>query len=222
MIDQTLIRALVFDFDGTLVDSDPIKRSAFYHVTAAVPGASDALDALFARPDPGDRYGIFVTLAAGLGLNCAEDWTEAYGRHCERHILGLLAGSDVGHVLEGLKADGYGLFVASATPQSDLVSMVEKSPLAGFFRGVYGRPDAKPEILRNILCGNDWGPREIVMIGNDEPDRRAAEEIGCPFIGIGRDGSPFDGPIDALIADIGGLTEADIIPTIERPPGAAG
>lgn len=215
-----MIQALVFDFDGTLVDSDPIKRSAFYNVTAEVPGAAEALETIFALPDPGDRYDIFAKLAAQLKSGATDDWTEAYGGLCQRRILDLLARSNVGQTLARLKADGYRLFVASATPQADLVSLVEKSSLATHFAGVYGRPAAKVDILRDILRDHGWTPRKIAMIGNGEPDRRAAAAVGCLFVGLGRDASAFDGPVDSLIADIGGLTRADFVPIIERPPSA--
>ncbi len=184
-----MIQALVFDFDGTLVDSDPVKRSAFYDVTAEVPGAAGALDAIFAAPDPGDRYDVFAKLATRLDSDAAGDWAEAYGRLCQRRILDLLAGSGVGRTLGRLKADGYRLFVVSATPQADLVSLVEESSLAALFSGVYGRPAAKTDILRDILHRHGWTPREIAMVGNGEPDRQAAQEVGCPFVGVvGGDG----------------------------------
>ena len=215
------IRCVIFDFDGTLVDSDPVKRMAFYEVTAEVPGAAEVLETIFARPDPGDRYDIFAKLAARLDSDAAGDWAEAYGRLCERRILDLLARSGVGRTLGRLKADGYRLFVASATPQGDLVSLLEKSPLAAIFAGVYGRPRAKSQILHDILHRYAWTPGDVIMVGNGESDRRAAAAVGCPFVGVGCDASAFDGPVSALIADIEGLTQANIVPTIERPPSAA-
>jgi phosphoglycolate phosphatase len=179
-----LIQALIFDFDGTLVDSDPIKRSAFYDVTTAIPGAAEFLDTIFTSANPGDRYEIFAKLAAWLELDSADDWTKAYGMLCQNRILDLLASSGIGQTLATLTTNRYRLFIASATPQNDLISLVNKSPLTEYFTGVYGRPTAKVDILRDILRSHDWVPQEIVMIGNSELDLQAAVTVGCPFVGV--------------------------------------
>jgi phosphoglycolate phosphatase-like HAD superfamily hydrolase len=200
-----LIQALVFDFDGTLVDSDPIKRMAFYDVTVDILGASEVLETIFAMPNPGDRYDIFAMLAAQLKSDSADNWAEAYDKLCQSRILDLLAHSDVEQTLAKLKIDGYRLFIASATPQADLVSLVGKSSLAPYFEGVYGRPTAKNDILRKILSGNTWAPREIAMIGNAESDLQAAEAVGCHFVGMAGNGNDFNSQPEMNLSDLGDL-----------------
>ena len=66
-----MIQAIVFDFDGTLIDSNEIKLSAFYEVTAHISGAVAELDRIFQDPDRGDRYDIFAALQARLESDAA-------------------------------------------------------------------------------------------------------------------------------------------------------
>ena len=182
-----LIKVIVFDFDGTLVDTNAIKRSVFYRVTAGISGAADALDRIFEDSNCGDRYDIFATLQAQLGPSEVDtvELAKAYGQRCEELILEMVAKSRVVEILDHLKAEGYILFVASATPQTDLVAMLDKTPLAGRFAAIYGRPAGKADILRRIMQEHDLPLSAVVMIGDGEDDLAAARAAGCGFVGVG-------------------------------------
>ncbi len=71
---------------------------------------------------------------------------------------------------------------------------------------------------RDLACGHthlyidsslDWTCREFGF------ERLAEWWFGTDIVDC--DASAFDGPVNALISDIEGLTHADIVPTIERP-----
>lgn len=197
-----MIQAIVFDFDGTLIDSNEIKLSGFYEVTAHIAGADVELDRIFQDPDRGDRYDIFAALEARLGVD-GDALLKAYGKRCETVILDKLAKSNVTEILDALKAQGRKLFIASATPEIDLVAMIDKSDLATRFDGVFGRPASKVEILKRIMEGHNLQPAAMVMVGDGEDDCRGAKEFGCPFVGIG---PLFAGRADAVIDSVDALT----------------
>lgn len=87
-----MIRVIAFDFDGTIVDSNSIKRSAFYEVVADIPGAALALDRILISPESGDRHDVFHALDALLRPTNIDPETlaRAYGAKCEAGILNLL------------------------------------------------------------------------------------------------------------------------------------
>jgi phosphoglycolate phosphatase len=66
-----MIRVVVFDFDGTLVDSNSVKHACMDKVAADLPGGPAGLAA--ARARGGDRYKLFVDLARRLDPAGAED-----------------------------------------------------------------------------------------------------------------------------------------------------
>ena len=117
-------------------------------------------------------------------------------------ILDKLAKSRVTETLDKLKAEGRKLFIASATPEVNLVAMLDKSDLVTRFEGIYGRPAGKAEILRRIMEEHDLQPSTMVMVGDGEDDCRGAKEFGCRFIGIGL---VFAGRADKFIDSIEAL-----------------
>jgi len=196
-----LIQAIVFDFDGTLIDSNEIKLSGFYEVTAHIAGADVELDRIFQDPDRGDRYDIFAALEARLGVD-GDALLKAYGKRCETVILDKLAKSNVTEILDALKAQGRKLFIASAAPEIDLVAMIDKSDLTTRFDGVFGRPAGKVEILKRIMEDCELQPSTIIMVGDGEDDLRSAREFGCRFIGIG---ALFAERADAIVENVEAL-----------------
>lgn len=209
MTDRRPVRAFIFDFDGTLVDSNYVKQSAFFAVTAGIAGAASILEQILAEPDPGDRYDIFQKLVSELGDDKldAGRLADAYGAFCEREILDLLKTSRIMPLLDGLKAKGYALFIASATPEVNLKPMVAKSPFARLFDAVCGRPRSKAAILRDICQGHGWSPHEVIMVGDGVLDSQAAVEFGCRFIGVGMSPDCFGGAAEFLVDGVEALAQ---------------
>ena len=46
-----MIKFVVFDFDGTLVESNEIKRQTFFEVTDYLPGAKPLMDEVLSDPE---------------------------------------------------------------------------------------------------------------------------------------------------------------------------
>ena len=92
-----MIRGIVFDFDGTLVVSNHIKRQAFCEVTNAYdPSGTTVTRILQCFPNK-DRYDIFLEIAHELSLQkrtpknqrpepLATQWAETYTCRCEQAI----------------------------------------------------------------------------------------------------------------------------------------
>ena len=77
------------------------------------------------------------------------------------------------------------LYVASGTPHEELVEIFEARNLIHFFKGVYGSPPAKTEILANIVRSVGVLPSETLMIGDSNTDLEAATSVGTFFYGRG-------------------------------------
>lgn len=179
-----MIRCVVFDFDGTLVMSNAIKREGFFAVTAGVEGGRAAMEALLADP-PGDRYAIFAAFAARFGLDAGE-LAESYGAWCEAEILAAPERPGASDLLARLTRDGLRLWINSATPEAPLRGVVKRRYPPGTFDGVLGGHARKVPNLRAVMRAEGLAPEEILMVGDGFDDRDAAAEIGCRFAGLDR------------------------------------
>lgn len=195
-----MIRCAVFDFDGTLVMSNDIKREGFFAVTAEIAGGRAAMEALLADP-PGDRYAIFAAFAARFGLDAGE-LAEAYGAWCEAAILAAPERPGASALLARLRQDGVRIWINSATPEAPLRSIVRRRYPQGTFDGVLGGHAAKVPNLRAVMRAEGLTAAELLMVGDGFDDRDAAAEIGCAFAGLDRGTLAARPDCGALVADL--------------------
>jgi phosphoglycolate phosphatase-like HAD superfamily hydrolase len=114
-----------------------------------------------------------------------------------------------GALLEALQERGRRCYVASGTPEEELIEIVARRKLTPFFHTVRGSPAEKADILRELstLHGHDLG--HCIMLGDALSDYKAANAVGMPFMGVVQRGacSPFP-PETAVVADFWALSEA--------------
>jgi phosphoglycolate phosphatase-like HAD superfamily hydrolase len=211
------IRCIAFDFDGTLVESNAIKRRAFFEVFDAFPaGGSDkqadaetdreaVVERVLAENPDADRSGIVREVRAALVARGARSLpqpislVDAYTRLCEVRVVACPAVPGALEALEHL-CQIYPLYLDSSTPEAALKRIVERRGWSPFFRAVLGRPADKVENLRTVAEREKLAPREILLVGDGPPDAAAAQEFECAFLGFERDGTTLRGHpgLDAL------------------------
>lgn len=183
-------RHVAFDFDGTLVRSNRIKRDCFHEAVADLPGAAAVLDALFAGGFEGDRHALLGELVRRLrasgaaGVPDAAALVERYGRACRARIAAAPEVPGARAALMALAQSGARLYLVSATPQAPLAEVAADRGLAGFFDRVLGGPTGKAEHLRAIMAERGIGADGLVLVGDGGDDQAAARAVGCRFVAV--------------------------------------
>ena len=207
-----MVKCVVFDFDGTLVESNEIKRKAFYEVTKDIDGADLILDKLFSRPGLGDRYNVFNSLIEILKKTNNSDisptyLSDLYTNICEdkiskaQEVIGALG------TLKELNKRNFKIFVSSATPVNTLKRIIRMRGWVELFEDVMGAPESKEDHLKSILSLNNYSLSEVVYVGDSEIDQKAALSTGCGFIGVGKNWNRFDSKPSVLLCTLENLTK---------------
>ena len=148
-----MIRCVVFDFDGTLVDSNKIKREAFFDVVTNLTGADSKLRCILSDPESGTRVEIFEKLVSSMSsdnLNIPDpsELIDRYTRLCESRISRAPEIKGARICLDRLKEWGLRLWVNSLTPTETLKRIVELRGWNLCFDGISGAPTGKTENLK--------------------------------------------------------------------------
>jgi phosphoglycolate phosphatase-like HAD superfamily hydrolase len=179
-----VIRAVVFDFDGTLVLSNAIKEDSFYAVAAVFPGGREYMQTILSAT-PGDRSAIWRRFASDFGIaQQAGELVDRYTAQCQTRITACPERTGASAMLQTLRARGLRLYVNSSTPTEPLLAITAARFPAATFDEVLGGHGRKLENLCCIAEGARLDPGAIVMVGDGVDDLEAAREFGCHFVGV--------------------------------------
>lgn len=184
---MTSLRAVVFDFDGVILESADVKTHAFVELYAAHGADVQAAVRDYHLANLGiSRFKKFAWIAEhvlGGGALSDADSRALGDRFSALAYDKVLAAPFVPGAREALAALGHlPLFVASGTPQDELDQIVDRRELRGAFREVWGSPAEKAAVVRDLLARHGLAAAETLFIGDGLTDYRAATAAGVEFL----------------------------------------
>lgn len=186
-------RAVIFDLDGTLVDTAPDLMRATNHVLEAIGRRPITMDEVRVFVGHGARALLTRGLAATGGLPENYDVEPDYRRFVDFYAANIAGGSlpfpGTVALLDRLKAENIAMGVCTNKLEGLSLRLLEELDLLKYFGSVVGpdtigiaKPDPRPfhELVSRLGRKN---PRAI-MIGDSETDILTARNAGVPVIGV--------------------------------------
>jgi phosphoglycolate phosphatase-like HAD superfamily hydrolase len=183
------IKAIIFDFDGTLIKSNHIKYNAWFDVFIPDQALSVALEIVLEKHLELSRFIIIrKVLEEVYGVLPPGEETEAQISHYADRYNDLvfdaakkcaeLPGASA--LLERLALQ-FPLYCSSNTPESDLQELIEYRGWSSCFAGIYGYPRTKKETIASIVEAERISGQEILVVGDGTSDRESAVSVGAYF-----------------------------------------
>lgn len=186
-----MLRAAVFDLDGTLVETAPDLHRVLAMLCAEEGIAAPSIESLRAMVGDGARVLLSRAFAAA-GVELPEERHEAlYARFLELYVATPAVDSwvyqGVVEALEELRTQGWRLGVCTNKPQLPSDLLLQQLGLAPFFGSILGgdalpvrKPD--PAHLGGVVAALGSVPGRTIMVGDSRNDLLAARGLGCRCI----------------------------------------
>lgn len=203
--------AIVFDFDGVLIDSIEIKGRAFR--TLYLPHGEKIADEAYREHFTQTGVSRFEKikvwhkryLGIDLGKTELDDLAEQYSDLVEDAVASAPLANGA---IEFLKkySGRLPLYISSATPEGELNRIVDRLGIRKYFEGVYGHPSKKSDVLNLVVATKKLEKNKVLMIGDAEGDAVAAKSSGVEFLGMGINGlTSFTGSKPRIIENFTAL-----------------
>jgi HAD superfamily hydrolase (TIGR01509 family) len=175
---------VIFDVDGTLVDSNDAHARAFVE---AFREAHHQVEFADARRLIGKGSDKLVPELIGRYDEAIVERKKAIFR--TRYLPGLRAFPGVAELLATLKGRGCRLAVASSAAKDELDALLEVAKARPYFERTTDADDAAaskpdPDIVAAALDALGLPAQRCVMVGDTPYDAQAAQRAGIDFIGV--------------------------------------
>ena len=179
--------AVVFDYDGTLIDSKQVKvrnyREAIETIFSPPEGMRKDIEESCLRTMGANRFLQLEDTLRSLGMGASEEqrqkWSRLYSALNRKTIPSVAEFPSVRRLLSRLDEAGYALFAASGILEEEFLQELAERGLSRFFLEAKGGD--KEAFLRSLV---DRGFGPILFVGDTIYDQRTAEQVGVSFFRI--------------------------------------
>jgi phosphoglycolate phosphatase len=211
-------RLVLFDLDGTLVDSTPGIWASVRAAAAALGLPPPTPEQLRQMVGPPLQEGFALVL--GVPADDVPRAVAAYRAHYSAGaLLDVTVYDGIPALLARLTADGATLAITTSKPEPFAVRVLEHTGLRPFFASVHGATmdgavRHKDQVVAAALAAHPDG-RDPVLVGDRAHDVLGAAAHGLSCIGAGW-GPAEDGELEAAGATAVAATPADVLTLLRK------
>ena len=180
---------ILWDFDGVIMDSMPVRDRGFELVLAGYPGEQVKQLMDYHRSNGGlsryHKFRYFFEQIRGESVTEGEI-SQLAGRFSEIMLENLLNPNllifDTFNFIQK-NYQNYNMHVVSGSDQKELKIICEKLELSPFFNSIHGSPTPKVELVETLLINNQYDKSKVCLIGDSLNDYDAAIRNNIEFFG---------------------------------------
>ena len=205
-------QAIIFDFDGVLVESGDIKTQAFADLYQSygetVVGKVVRYHSLNGGLSRYQKFQYFQQHFLEMPPLTQDEERELDRRFSKLVVEAVIASEPVPGANELIHkvSTRIPLFIASGTPEIELNNIVTRRGLKPYFIEVRGSPKSKQTLISEILSTHSLRPTSVLMIGDALIDYQSAQTNNVAFLGRVRTGdkNPFTEQVNT-VSDLNAL-----------------
>ena len=179
------IRTILFDLDGTLIDTNELIIASFTHTIEQYAGRPYTREEILDFIGPPLRESL-----AKVNPDKVEEMVETYRKHnIENHNSYVKAYDGVVETIQTLKDQGYKLGIVTTKMRNTVQMGLELTNLDGLFETVITLDDVSnakphPEPIVKALNNLDAQASEALMVGDNTHDIEAGQNAGTKTAGV--------------------------------------
>ncbi|HET6278091.1 MAG TPA: HAD-IA family hydrolase [Candidatus Polarisedimenticolia bacterium] len=183
---RSLIRGIIFDFDGTLIDSYEAIRESLNHARAAFGLEPVPLGKVKKMVGHGLEQLIEGSIGADRVVDGVRLFREKYEAICRERTTLL---PQVKETIEELDRRGYQMGIATNKPSYFARAILGALEMDYLFEEVVGpndveHPKPDPEMLEMVMMRIGLVPEEVVYVGDMPLDVETARRAGLPIYAV--------------------------------------
>jgi HAD superfamily hydrolase (TIGR01549 family) len=184
------MKNIIFDFDGVILDSVPVKTEAFRKLFEEF--SADKVEQLikYHLLNGGKsryikiKYFFNDILNQDISEKDILNYANKYSFLTKKELSQskYLIEDTINFIKKNYKK--YNMHIASGADENDLKFICDSLELKQYFLSVNGSPKIKSEIVKGILIKNNYKKSETILIGDSVNDFEAADINGIEFYGF--------------------------------------
>jgi phosphoglycolate phosphatase len=178
-----MIKVLVFDFDGTLVDSNNIKYEAYFKLFPADDPYKSIIKEVLRTDFEKSRFFIINKICQIINETLFNnsnkfDQNELFQEYSDYVLDGVKKCPEITGATNLLKflKDKYRLYLSSTTPETFLREILTYRDIQKYFVEIYGYPKVKNAVLKEIMEKESIdNSKALLVVGDGKTDEESAK-----------------------------------------------
>lgn len=182
-----MLKGIIFDFDGVIVESIDSKSRAFSQIYSKF--GRDIIKKVVSHHENNGGMSRFEKIKyyhkEFLHISLSDDEILKIANKFSKLVIDeVIVAPYVPGVMNYIKKlyNKYQIFISTGTPTDEIKLILKARKIDNYFKDVFGSPAFKDEHIKQIFQRYRYNANELKFFGDSYTDKNAAENASIPFI----------------------------------------